>query len=95
MTILRLILHSKELEGGKDVPFDDFFNQMPFMESEFADGTMGADQFRSLEPPRYMKNSPPFPTLEETAGKTSRFEGHTNSTQSKGYLGVLLSSYDQ
>ena len=60
MTILRLILHSKELEEGKDVPFNDFFNKMPFMESEFADGTMGADQFRNLEPPRYMKTHLPF-----------------------------------
>ena len=69
MTIIHFILHSKELEEGKDISFDDFFSTMPFMESEFADGTMGADQFRSLEPPRYMKTHLPFPLWKKQLEK--------------------------
>ena len=60
MTILHLILNSEDLDAGKDISFSNFYTKMPFIESEFADGTTGADQFRSLDAPRFIKSHLPF-----------------------------------
>ena len=69
MTIIRAILQAKDLEKGGDIPIDDFFTKIPFMEIEWGDGETGADKFTKLTPPRFMKTHLPFELWEKQLKK--------------------------
>ena len=51
---------AKDLEEGKEVVTSDLFRHIPFMETERIDGTLGADIFKTLSSPRYIKTHLPF-----------------------------------
>ena len=62
--MIRLILQANELEKGKAVDSLDIFHKIPFIETEWPDGRIGADNFRDLESPRFMKTHLPYEVLK-------------------------------
>ena len=61
MTIIHCILQIEKLEQGEDISITEkFFETIPFMESESVEGTTGADEFKKLQPPRFMKSHLPY-----------------------------------
>ena len=60
MTIIYYMMHAKQLEEGKEVEVDKLFQLIPFIESEDVTGRTGADIFRSLPSPRYVKTHLPY-----------------------------------
>ena len=70
--MIRLILQAKEIEKGKAVDSLDMFQKIPFIETEWPDGRTGADNFRNLESPRFMKTHLPYEVLK------SQLEKHPN-----------------
>ena len=55
MTMIRFILHANELEKGDDLSLMDFYEKIPFMETEDGAGVTGAQRFNNLISPRFMK----------------------------------------
>ena len=51
---------AKDLEEGKEVDTADMRRHIPFIETENPDGTFGADAFKDLPSPRYMKTHLPY-----------------------------------
>ena len=51
---------AEQLETGHDYDPKDILDKMPFVEAEFADGTLSADVASKLSPPRYLKTHLPF-----------------------------------
>ena len=58
--MIRLILQAKDLEEGKPVETTDLFQKIPFIETEWPDGTVGSDIINNLESPRFMKSHLPY-----------------------------------
>ena len=58
--MIRLIKRAKELEEGIEGPFNDFYDDNPFMETLWSNGETGADKFNKLSPPRIMKTHLPY-----------------------------------
>ena len=72
LTVIRLIRRAKELEEGIDSPFNDFYDQNPFMETLWGNGETGADKFNKLKPPRIMKTHLPYESFK------AQLEKHPN-----------------
>ena len=62
--MIRLILQANEIEKGKTVDSLDMLQKIPFIETEWPDGRTGADNFRNLESPRFMKTHLPYEVLK-------------------------------
>ena len=60
---------AKDLEDGKEVVTDDLFRHIPFIESETFDGILGADIFKGLPSPRYIKTHLPYELLKHQLEK--------------------------
>ena len=58
--MIRLMMLAKDLEDGKEVNTTDVLSHIPFIETEYPDGTFGADIFKALPPPRCMKTHLPY-----------------------------------
>ena len=54
------MLQSEEIEQRQDAQGTDFFGKIPFIETEWPDGTFGADTFKNLDSPRFMKTHLPY-----------------------------------
>ena len=74
MTMIRLIQMAKELEEGKPAEPSDILRKIPFIETEWPDGRTGADNFRNLESPRFMKTHLPYELWKD------QLEKHPNLT---------------
>ena len=110
MAMLRLILHSKELEEGQDVPVTGVSEQMPipFMETERAYGETGADQFNNLESPRFMQTHLPYKLWRAQLEKYSNVKlvqtirnpkdtlvSYYHHMRNEGVLGAFNGTWDQ
>ena len=58
--MIRLMMVAEELEKGKYVDMPDILSNIPFIETEMSDGTIGADIFNGLQSPRCMKTHLPY-----------------------------------
>ena len=74
MTMIRLIQQAKELEEGEPAEATDLLRKIPFIETEWPDGRTGADNFRALESPRFMKTHLAYELWQE------QLEKHPNLT---------------
>ena len=69
MTMIRLIQMAKELGEGKPAEPSDILRKIPFIETEWPDGRTGADNFRNLESPRFMKTHLPYELWKDQLDK--------------------------
>ena len=60
---------AKELEEDTDADPSDLFQKIPFIETEMPDGTTGADAFKNLDSPRFMKTHLPYGLWEDQLQK--------------------------
>ena len=67
--MIRLMMLAKDLEEGKEVITTDVLRHIPFVETENPDGTFGADIFKALPSPRYMKTHLPYELWKQQLDK--------------------------
>ena len=106
--MINFILQAKELEEGKTINMTDLFKSIPFIESEQPDGKLGADIFKTLPSPRFMKTHLPYELWKDQLKKYPHVRviqtirnpkdtlvSYYHHFRSSGQLGAFHGTWDQ
>ena len=106
--MIHFILHAKELEEGETIKTTDMFKSIPFIESEEPDGKLGADIFKTLPSPRFMKTHLPYELWKDQLEKYPHVRviqnirnpkdtlvSYYHHFRSSGQLGAFHGTWDQ